>query len=101
MSKNNEANVLPTPMRRAVTGSITARAGGVSAELRVDDLLYRVRNEYLEMPGLRLTLEQAQRLWHLRRSECEALLRVLVDTGFLARTSAGAFVRVGSGRAGA
>ena len=66
-----------------------------------DLLLHRVRNEYLEMPGLRLTLEQAQRLWHLRRPECEELLVTLVDAGFLSKTRAGAFVRAGTGRAGA
>jgi hypothetical protein len=65
-----------------------------TTDFRPDDrLLCRVRNEYLEMPGLHLTLEQAQRLWQLRRLECQSLLDALVDSGFLARTSAGAFVR--------
>jgi DNA-binding IclR family transcriptional regulator len=40
-------------------------------------------------------------MWQLRRSECERLLATLVDSGFLARTSNGAFVRSGSGRRGA
>ena len=66
-----------------------------------DDLFHRIQNEFLEMPGLRLTLEQAQRLWQLRREPCEAVLARLVDSGFLARTPAGAFVQAGSGRAGA
>jgi hypothetical protein len=61
----------------------------------------RVRNEYLEMPGLGLTLRQAQRMWQLRQTDCEVLLGALVDSGFLARTSGGAFVRAGSGKAGA
>jgi len=60
-------------------------------------LARRVRNEYLEMPGLSLTLGQAQRMWQLRRTECETLLGQLVDSGFLARTPSGAFVRA-SGR---
>src|SRR5262249_51541607 len=66
-----------------------------------DDLLYRVRNEFLEMPGMRLTLDQAQRLLQLRREQCESVLARLVDSGFLARTPAGVFVQAGSGRAGA
>src|SRR4029077_2790531 len=65
-----------------------------------EHLARRVRNEYLEMPGLSLTLGQAQRMWQLRRNDCEHLLGALVDAGFLARTSAGAFVRA-SGRGGA
>jgi len=71
------------------------------AELWLENLAHRVRHEYLEMPGLRLTLDQAQRLWQLGRRDCEDLLHILVDSGFLARTAAGAFVRAGSGKAGA
>jgi hypothetical protein len=82
--------------------------GGSSVAVRSDltvidsfeHLARRVRNEYLEMPGLSLTLGQAQRMWQLRRHDCEHLLDALVDSGFLARTSAGAFVRA-SGRGGA
>jgi len=68
---------------------------------RLDSMTRRVRNEYLEMPGLSLTVRQAQRMWQLQQRECEHLLGVLVDSGFLARTTGGAFVRAGSGRAGA
>jgi len=68
---------------------------------RFDRLRDLVRGEYLEMPGLHLTVAQAQRLWQLRRGECEALFDVLVDSGFLARTSRGGFVLAGSGRMGA
>jgi len=57
----------------------------------------RVRNEYLEMPGLSLTLGQAQRMWHLCQGDCEHLLAGLVDSGFLVRTPRGAFVRADSG----
>ena len=57
------------------------------------DVLGRVKGEYLEMPGLRLTIAQAQRLWGLDRSVCDALLGALVDTKFLFRTRDGAFVR--------
>jgi hypothetical protein len=46
-------------------------------------LLNRVRAEFIEMPGLRLRVEQAQRLWNLDRTSCEVLLRSLVDAKFL------------------
>jgi len=56
------------------------------------EMLRRVRGEYLEMPGLRLTAAQAQRLWALDRTVCEELLAALVDTEFLARNRDGAYV---------
>jgi hypothetical protein len=59
-------------------------------------LLRRIRGEFLEMPGLRLTERQARRLWGLDTTHCEALLAALVESGFLARTRDGAFVRAGS-----
>jgi hypothetical protein len=37
-------------------------------------LLTRIRGEYLEMPGLRLTLEQAQRLCGAERMLCRMVL---------------------------
>jgi hypothetical protein len=58
-----------------------------------DDALRRVRGEYTEMPGLRLTTAQAQRLWGLDRASCDALLDAHVDSTFLVRTRDGAFVR--------
>lgn len=42
-----------------------------------------VRAEYLEVPGLELTREQAQRLWGLERAACDALLASLVESRFL------------------
>jgi len=46
-------------------------------------LVNRVRSEFIEMPGLRLKIEQAQRLWNLDRTICEHVLRSLVDAKFL------------------
>ena len=43
----------------------------------------RIRNEYVEMPGLVLTLPQAARLWGLSESRSALLLSMLVETGFL------------------
>ena len=59
------------------------------------DVLRRVKGEYIEMPGLRLTTEQAQRLWGLDPAACDALLDALVDAKFLFKTRDGAFVRSG------
>ena len=57
-------------------------------------LLDRIRGECLEMPGLKLTLPQAQRLWHLRERECEGLLGALIHAKFLSRKSDGRYARV-------
>lgn len=59
-----------------------------------DDVLRRVRGEFLEMPGLRLTEVQARRLWNLDAESCHALLKQLVDSRFLFRTRDGAFMRL-------
>ena len=56
-------------------------------------LLYRVRSEFLEMPGLRLTPAQAARLWAIDRSTSERILDGLTAAGFLSRNREGAYVR--------
>ncbi len=52
----------------------------------------RVRGEFLEMPGLRLTPQQAARLWALDRVTSEHVLDRLASAGFLARTAQGAYL---------
>ena len=59
----------------------------------IQEIVLRIRGEFLEMPGLRLTTEQARRLWRLDETACEAVLGALVDCRFLTRTRDGAFVR--------
>jgi len=56
-------------------------------------LIERIRTEYLEMPGLRLTTRQASRLWGADASVCEAALNALVQIGFLWARYDGAYVR--------
>ena len=41
-------------------------------------VLDRIRAEYLEMPGMRLKVEQLQRLIGVERSMCEGVLASLV-----------------------
>ena len=62
--------------------------------MRIDEVLQRIQGEFVEMPGLRLTPAQAQRLWGLGRDTCDALLGALVDAKFLSQTRDGAFVRM-------
>lgn len=45
------------------------------------------------MPGLSLTLTQAQRLWALDEPTCSSVLGALVRSGFLHQRQDGSFVR--------
>jgi hypothetical protein len=62
------------------------------------DLLRLICVEYLEMPGLRLTPEQAQRFWRLDEITCVELLNSLVDISFLRRMRDGRYARADHGR---
>ena len=58
------------------------------------DLLTSVRREFIEMPGLRLRIDQAQRLWNLDRALCESVLRALVDAKFLGQSQNDLYARL-------
>jgi hypothetical protein len=57
------------------------------------DVLQRIRGDFLEMPGLKLTLAQGQRLWGIDRTACEVALASLVSAEFLRQTREGAYMR--------
>ena len=62
-----------------------------------DQILRRIRGEYLEMPGLRLTRAQAQRLWGLDAQTCGQLLELLTEERFLDRRADGTYTRFTDG----
>jgi hypothetical protein len=64
--------------------------------IQLDDAIELIRMEYAELPGLKLTLWQAQRLWDLPTDLCKHALRTLTESQFLARTVDGAYVRQSS-----
>ena len=65
---------------------------------KIDDrMLQRVCGEFLEMPGLRLTCKQAQRLWGLDEPTCRELLEYLVDGKFLRPAGPGMYARTSDG----
>jgi hypothetical protein len=49
--------------------------------------------EFDEMPGMRLTLPQARRLWGLGPAEAEGVVDLLVERGLLARDNRGRICR--------
>jgi hypothetical protein len=53
----------------------------------------RIRGEYKEMPGLRLSPRQASRLWSVECEACAEVLDALVRTGFLRRDRNGMYAR--------
>jgi hypothetical protein len=59
-----------------------------------EEILRRIRGEYLEMPGLRLTRPQAQRLWGLDELTCAQLLDSLAEEQFLLRRDDGRYSRL-------
>lgn len=63
---------------------IPSPRGSRSAEPASPQLLVRIQAEFLEMPGLCLTTEQAARLWNVDCATASWLLDSLVATGFLA-----------------
>ena len=60
----------------------------------VHAVVNRVRSEFMEMPGLRLTLPQAARLWGLDVRACQVVIDVLVGAEFLRWTPAGTVARI-------
>ena len=78
---------MPTDSRERPSTTQTRPTSGIPALLR------RIQREYQEMPGLRLTQAQAQRLWDLDATTCRAVLAILTERGFLKRTTADAYIR--------
>ena len=60
-------------------------------------VLDRIRAEYLEMPGMKLKLEQVQRLCGVERSVCQIVLDALIEANFLCLKSDGSYARLTDG----
>ena len=60
--------------------------------MEFEHVVQRIRAEFNEMPGLRLTLRQAVRLWGIEEPTCKAVIQELVNSKFLQHTSCGTAV---------
>jgi hypothetical protein len=60
-------------------------------------MMKRIRAEYLEMPGLRLTVEQARRLYGIDEATCRLVLDALVESEFLCVKPDGTYARLTEG----
>jgi hypothetical protein len=83
---------------RFIHSSVTSPTIPTSPPAPTPQLLTRIRGEFREMPGLRLTLQQARRLLNLDLLTCSTALAVLEAAGFLATTRDGAFVLAEAGQ---
>lgn len=68
--------------------------------MSLEEAVQLIQLEFAEMPTLKLTFWQAQRLWNLSEELCERSLRTLLASGFLERTRDGLYMR-GPGAAAA
>jgi hypothetical protein len=58
-----------------------------------EEILRRIRDEFIEMPGLCLTHAQAQRLWGLDAQTCASLMSSLTQDHFLSLRKDGSYGR--------
>jgi hypothetical protein len=80
-----------------MTGTINEPSTVTAPMAYVEDaVVTRVRGEYREMPGMRLTLDQAMKLWMLDRKTCSAVLNSLVAAHFLEIDRRGQYLRAHS-----
>ena len=70
--------------------------GALSPNITMQRALDRIRAEFLEMPGLQLTIEQVHRLCGIERGICSDVLDVLVEEDFLYMKADGRYSRVTS-----
>ena len=61
--------------------------------MNCDYLLARIQGEFAEMPGMRLTFRQAQRLWALDATICRSVLDALLRSGFLIQSGEDVYAR--------
>ena len=79
-------------MTRRSEPNIAARTERRNPASRVD-LLRRISVEYAEMPGLCLSIHQAERLFCLRHDICARALNELEANHYLRRHVNGAYIR--------
>ena len=80
-------------MARPALQTIEHRPTPTGAAPTLTTLVERIRAEYLEQPGLRLTEAQASRLWRLDAPTTRHALNTLTGAEFLQRSEDGRYAR--------
>jgi hypothetical protein len=65
---------------------VTKNIAAITTTRRIEDLVMRIEGEFLETPGLMLTVADAQLRFGLDEITCEAVLDALVDSTVLFKT---------------
>ena len=71
----------------------TTTLGNDGTRLDFAAALRRAKSDFIEMPGMQLTMKQAMRLWTFDPDLCSAVLRSLVESRFLVETRHAIFLR--------
>jgi hypothetical protein len=81
----------PSPFLDVEFKTLPAKAYRRQASPVSVEVVDRVRGEFVEMRGFSPTVDQAARLFHINREECDRILTGLVDEGFLKRRPDGRY----------
>lgn len=90
-ARAQKASKDPSPFLDVEFKSLPAKAYRRQASAASGEVVDRVRGEFVEMRGFSPTVDQAARLFHINREECDRILAGLVDEGFLKRTPDGRY----------
>ncbi len=72
----------------------TSWESGVATVINVsEELMHIIEAEFAEMPGMRLTEAQFQRLWALPSTEYQEVATSLLERGVIARDGTGRYCR--------
>jgi hypothetical protein len=91
-------DIVPTTTARGVPQGHAHGATGFAMNT-IEQVLNRIRAEYLEMPGMTLTSHQLQRLCGIDGQVCTLVLDALVNEKFLRVRTNGTFARLTDGSA--
>jgi hypothetical protein len=65
---------------------VTENKALLTTRRQIEDLVMRIEGDFLETPGLMLTVAEAQRRFGIDEITCEAVLDALVDSAVLFKT---------------
>lgn len=82
-----EQRALDSPVRHKAIRGDECRDIMACAYVIEPGICRRILGEYEDLPGLRLSVRQAARLWSLELAYCEATLEFLVAEGLLRRSA--------------
>ncbi len=80
--------------RVARRSSVADNLTSIARRRRIEDLVMRIEGEFLETPGLKLTIPEAQRRFGVDEITCEAVLDARVDSAVLVKNCDRVYARL-------